>query len=125
VSNELRLTRGTMTKITTAPAPVGLSVRGRKLWAAMQAANVFTPDSAELFERGLRAFDLHDKLHKLAQKEGFGSQKSKGLLASARDAAMVGLKMFKGCGLDKVDTAVRRPGRPADAGWSAQRRGSA
>jgi hypothetical protein len=37
---------------------------------------------------------------------------------------MAALKFFAACGLDKLDEVTpRRPGRPADVGWSAMRGG--
>jgi hypothetical protein len=115
-----------MTPKSIAPRkPTGLSARSERLWIELHAEHDFSLDADELCERGLRAFDLSDKLYELARKAGLATPKAKGLLASARDAAMVGLKLFKGVGFDKIDTTTRRPGRPSDAAWSAQRRGSA
>lgn len=71
------------------------------------------------FERALTWFDLSDRW--LAEAAGAAGRERAQLAKQAMDAATSGLRFWRT--LKFVDgSPARRPGRPSDTGWSAQRR---
>lgn len=100
------------------PVPEGLSAAYEGFWRILLAGRDFSEDSAELLARSLRRFTLSDELLGLARQAGLGTPAGLRLLGAARDAEMLGLKLWVATGLDKADTeALGRPGRPPGGFW--------
>ena len=99
-----------------------LSKRSQDLWEQLHGEYEFSSADEAVLHRSLEAYDLADALQASARSAGVASKEARAMLSASRDAASVALKHWQALGFGKADHGARRPGRPAGAHWSRQRR---
>ena len=98
----------------------GLSAWAKGVKADLLGRNDFAPHELVCFERALTWFDLSDRL--VLEAEGLIGRERDAKLKAAGDAATTALRHWRTLKFVDPSRPERRPGRPSDTAWSAQRR---
>jgi hypothetical protein len=101
--------------------PRGLSAWARGVWVELHAEYEFSAPESLLLERGLRLFDRADECGAVVAREGLVvGKRPHPLLGVQRDSLQGALRFVRALGFE-TEGERRRPGRPSDVSWSAQR----
>src|SRR5262245_44835716 len=100
--------------------PRGLSAKSREIWRRLTAEYAFEVHESAQLEAALR---WQDRSEELATQASTANERMRPRLVKlAMDAASTSLRFWRALKFFDPANPTRRPGRPSDGEWSAQRK---